>query len=108
MMNLNLNEKNMEGTGFLWLKGNSKVVICGFDDYVGKYVRVSELDGKIILAQDDEEIPIEECILFIEENLSCPTAIKYFRKHGVFQCLFVQIFGVYAQCKGIKIDEILS
>lgn len=105
-MKVSVNVTSMNGLGFLWQREDGNIAIYGFDGLVGKLVRVSLLEGSVVLTCDEDEIPPEECIPFTEDTLSCPTAIDYFKQNDALCCLFVQIFGIYTQCSGMKIVEI--
>lgn len=83
--------------GYFLQNQDGTISPVGFRDLMNKLVRFSELDGYVVLAHDDEDIPPEECIMFDKETFSNRNVIKYLKGHGAINSLFVKIFGIYSQ-----------
>ena len=62
-----------------------------------KLVRFSELEGAVILAHDDEEIPPDECIHFNSKTLNNKTVVKYLEERKAVGSIFVKVFGLWVQ-----------
>lgn len=84
-------------SGYFYREQSGKIVHMGFRDLIGKNVRFSEYDGMIILAHDDEEIPVEETIPFTVETLNSPAVIKYLDERKAIGCLFAKALDFYSQ-----------
>ena len=93
--------------GFFYMNADGTLSVKGFGDLPGQEVRVSELDGAVILACD-EEIPREECIRFDELFLRNRNAIKYFTDRGAIGKLFVKVFGLYVECPDVSVLNYLT
>ena len=84
-------------SGYFYREQSGKIVPMGFRDLIDKNVRFSEYDGMIILAHDDEEIPVEETIPFTAETLNSPAVIKYLDERNAIGCLFTKALDFYSQ-----------
>ena len=96
---------SFKNCGYFYYNPDGSLSVRGFADLMNQNVRFSELDGAIILAHDDEDIPVEECIPFTKETLANPNVIKYLSERNAINTLFVKIFGIYSQCIDIQIHE---
>lgn len=105
MAKLIYNGGDFVNSGYFYQNPDGTLSVQGFHDLRGKLVRFSELDGAVILAHDEEEIPPEECIPFDKETLANRNVIKYLSDRNAINCLFVKIFGIYSQCIDVQVVE---
>ena len=96
-MELLIKDQRSRNSAYFLREQSGSIVPIGFGELLNKNVRFSELDGAVILAHDDEEIPEEECLLFDRQTLSNKTVIKYLADRKAIGCLFVKIFGLWVQ-----------
>lgn len=89
--------------GYFKQEKDGSLKCIGFQDIWGKLVRFSELDGAVILAHDDEEIPPDECIMLDDETLKNRNVIKYLKDRCAINSLFAKVFGIYTQCPDIRV-----
>ena len=86
-----------KNTAYFRREQSGRLVPVGFQDLMGKLVRVSELEGAVVLAHDEEEIPPEECVIFDAETMANRNVIRFLESRKAIGCLFVQVFGIWVQ-----------
>ena len=95
-------------SGYFYLNADGTLAVKGFRDLLNQNVRFSILEGAVILAHDDEEIPPEECIRFDEKAFSSKAVVRFLSENHALGTLFVKIFGIYSACPDIQILNYLS
>ncbi len=70
-------------------------------------VNVFTTDEGIVVLEPDEDLPLEESILFDKLTLKNPMMVKYLDEYNAFGVLFLRIFGgTYVQCKNVFVKEV--
>lgn len=95
-MELLIMDQRSRNSAYFLREPSGRIVPVGFGELMNKNVRFSELDGAVILAQN-EEIPEEDCLHFDQHTLSNKTVIEYLEDRKAIGCLFVKVFGLWVQ-----------
>lgn len=89
--------------GYLALR-DGKLELVGFPDLKDSLAKVELINGVLLITPNDDLHPTER-LRFTDETLANPIIIDYFRQQNAINCLFVRVWNVYTQCKGVFICE---
>lgn len=83
---------------------DGRLELRGFRGLMNHKVKIETQNGVLLLAPDNS-LTGTECVKFTEEALSSAIMTDYFRQNDAIGCLFVCVWGVWTQCKGVHIEE---
>lgn len=83
---------------------DGKLELRGFRGLQDHKVRIETRNNVLLLVRDDS-LPGTKCVKFTDEALSSSIMIDYFRENDAIGCLFVCVWGIWTQCKGVYIGE---
>ena len=82
---------------------DGKIKLFGFGGLMDHKVKIEVRNGVMLLTPDNS-LAGTECVKFTDEALSSEIMINYFKEQEVLNCLFVRVFSVWTQCKGVYIE----
>lgn len=76
---------------------NNRTTVHGFEDIVGKPVRIRVHGDDSISLEQWPESDLSQCIYFNQETLNKSIVVEFFKKHGVFNTYFIKQGNIYYQ-----------
>lgn len=90
--------------GYITLTEEGKLKLVGFDGLYNHRGQIELINDVMLITQNDD-MDSHKTVLFDDNVLSSPIMIEYFRETGALNCLFVKVWNVFTQCKGVYIID---
>lgn len=92
---------NTTNVGYVTLE-DGKLKLIGFDGLYGHRGRLELINNVLLITQDDDPT-VHDTVLFCDEVLAHPVMIDYFKQLDAIDCIFVRVWNVFTQCKGVHV-----